>query len=101
MELEFFVKPGTDAAWFDYWVGERLKWYIKMGIKQENLKLSVHPKEDLAHYAKSCTDVTYNFPMGWGELEGIANRSDFDLQQHAKYSGKPLDYFDEETSLLM
>ncbi len=97
MELEFFVKPGTDAEWFDYWVKERLNWYKKLGIKEENLKLSVHPKEDLAHYAKSCTDVTYKFPMGWGELEGIANRSDFDLQQHAKHSGKALDYFDEET----
>jgi glycyl-tRNA synthetase len=97
MELEFFVKPGTDAEWFDYWVKERLNWYKKLGIKEENLKLSVHPKEDLAHYAKACTDVTYRFPMGWGELEGIANRSDFDLQQHAKHSGKPLDYFDEET----
>ena len=97
MELEFFVKPGTDAEWFDYWVKERLNWYKKLGIKEENLKLSVHPKEDLAHYAKACTDVTYKFPMGWGELEGIANRSDFDLQQHAKYSGKALDYFDEET----
>jgi glycyl-tRNA synthetase len=97
MELEFFVKPGTDAEWFDYWVSERLNWYVKLGIKKENLNLSVHPKEDLAHYAKSCTDVTYNFPMGWGELEGIANRSDFDLQQHVKHSGKSLDYFDEET----
>jgi glycyl-tRNA synthetase len=97
MELEFFVKPGTDAEWFDYWVKERLNWYKKLGIKEENLKLSVHPKEDLAHYAKACTDVTYKFPMGWGELEGIANRSDFDLQQHAKHSGKALDFFDEET----
>ncbi len=97
MELEFFVKPGTDAEWFNYWVNERFNWYMKLGIKKENLNLAVHPKEDLAHYAKSCTDVTYNFPMGWGELEGIANRSDFDLQQHAKHSGKTLDFFDEET----
>lgn len=97
MELEFFVKPGTDAEWFNYWVNERFNWYMKLGIKKKNLNLAVHPKEDLAHYAKSCTDVTYNFPMGWGELEGIANRSDFDLQQHAKFSGKTLDYFDEET----
>ncbi|MBN1366349.1 MAG: glycine--tRNA ligase [Dehalococcoidales bacterium] len=97
MELEFFVKPGTDTDWFNYWVNERFDWYCRLGIKKENLNLSVHPKEDLAHYAKSCTDVTYNFPMGWGELEGIANRSDFDLQQHAKHSGKTLDFFDEET----
>jgi len=97
MELEFFVKPGTDEEWFNYWVGARLNWYKTLGIKEENLKLHVHPKEDLAHYARGCSDVTYNFPMGWGELEGIANRTDFDLKQHAKASGKPLDYFDDET----
>ena len=97
MELEFFVKPGTDAEWFDYWVNERYNWYVNLGIRKENLNLAVHPKEDLAHYAKACTDVTYNFPMGWGELEGIANRSDFDLQQHTQFSGKTLDFFDEET----
>ncbi len=97
MELEFFVKPGTDEQWFDYWVNERLNWYKKLGIKPENLKLRVHEKEELAHYARACSDVNYKFPMGWGELEGIANRTDFDLQQHIKASGKSLDYFDEET----
>ena len=85
MELEFFVKPGTDMEWFDYWVKERLSWYKRLGIRDENLKLRVHEKEELAHYAKGCSDVTYKFPMGWGELEGIANRSDFDLQQHSKH----------------
>jgi glycyl-tRNA synthetase len=97
MELEFFVKPGTDDSWFDYWVKERWNWYKNLGIKEDNLKLHIHPKEDLAHYAKGCSDVTYRFPMGWGELEGIANRTDFDLKQHAIHSGKVLDYFDDET----
>ena len=97
MELEYFVKPGTDGEWFEYWVNERLNWYKRLGIREENLSIHVHPKEDLAHYAKSCSDVIYRFPMGWGELEGIANRSDFDLVQHSRASGKALDYFDDET----
>ena len=98
MELEFFVKPGTDMEWFDYWVNARMEWYIKLGIKPENLRLRPHPKEDLAHYALCCTDVEYRFPWNWGELEGIANRGDFDLKQHSKYSGKGLSYFDESIS---
>ncbi len=97
MELEFFVKPGTDMEWFDYWTGARLAWYIKLGIKPENLRLAPHPKEDLAHYARCCTDVEYQFPWNWGELEGIANRGDFDLKAHAKASGKGLSDFDEES----
>ncbi len=97
MEIEFFVKPGSDKEWFDYWLEERFNWYVKLGIKKENLKLRQHMKRELAHYAKACYDIDYLFPMGWAELEGIANRGDFDLVQHAKYSGKSLDYFDEET----
>ena len=97
MEIEFFVKPGTDKQWFDYWVEERLNWYVSLGIKKENLKLRQHAKEELAHYARECYDINYLFPMGWAELEGIANRGDFDLVQHAKFSGKSLSYFDEET----
>ena len=97
MELEFFVKPGTDMEWFDYWTGARLAWYVNLGIKPENLRLAPHPKEDLAHYARCCTDVEYRFPWNWGELEGIANRGDFDLKQHSKFSGKSLSYFDEES----
>ena len=97
MEIEFFVKPGTDKEWFDYWLEERFNWYVKLGIKKENLKLRQHMKRELAHYARACYDIDYLFPMGWSELEGIANRGDFDLVQHAKYSGKSLDYFDEET----
>ena len=97
MELEYFVKPGTDEHWLDYWVKERFNWYIKLGIREENLRLRQHSKEELAHYAKACYDVEYLFPMGWSELEGIANRSDYDLTQHAKYSGKDLSYYDGET----
>jgi glycyl-tRNA synthetase len=96
MEVEYFVKPGTDEKWLDYWVKERFDWYVKLGIKKENLRLRQHGKDELAHYAKDCYDVEYLFPMGWSELEGIANRSDFDLTQHAKCSGKELSYRDAE-----
>ena len=97
MEIEFFVKPDSAKQWFDYWVEERSNWYVKLGIKKENLRLREHGKEELAHYAKECSDIDYLFPMGWSELEGIANRGDFDLVKHAQSSGKGLDYFDEET----
>lgn len=96
MEMEYFVKPGTDAEWFDYWANERLNWYLKLGMKKENLRLRDHDQSELAHYARGCKDIEYLFPMGWSELEGIANRGDFDLGQHAKSSGKGLEYFDEE-----
>lgn len=95
MEIEYFVTPGEDKKWYDYWVNERLDWYVGLGIKKENLRLREHKKEELAHYAKSCHDIEYNFPFGWSELEGIANRTDFDLKQHSKLSGVELVYFDE------
>jgi len=98
MEIEFFVKPGTDKQWFDYWLKERLDWYLGLGIKEENLKLRQHAKGELAHYARECSDIDYLFPMGWSELEGIANRGDFDLVQHARDSGKGLSYLDEDTN---
>jgi glycyl-tRNA synthetase len=97
MEIEYFVKPGTDEKWFDSWLEERLKWYVKYGINREHLKLDEHPKEKLAHYARRCCDITYLFPFGWAELEGIANRGDYDLRQHSGASGKSLEYFDDET----
>lgn len=97
MELEYFVKPGTDDEWFKYWVDERFNWYQRIGIKPEHLRLREHTADELAHYAKGCYDIDFLFPMGWSELEGIANRSDFDLIQHAKHSGKGLTYFDEES----
>jgi len=96
MELEYFVKPGTDEKWLDYWVKERFDWYVKLGIEKENLRLRQHGKDELAHYARDCHDVEYLFPMGWSELEGIANRGDFDLGQHAKCSGRELSYYDAE-----
>ena len=97
MEIEFFVRPETDKQWFDYWVEERTNWYANLGIKRENLRLRPHSKEELAHYARECSDIDYLFPMGWAELEGIANRGDYDLVQHASSSGKSLTYYDEET----
>ena len=97
MEVEYFVKPGDDKHWFDYWVKERFNWYIDLGIKKENLRLRQHGKDELAHYAKDCYDIEYLFPMGWAELEGIANRGDYDLTQHAKFSGKDLSFHDNES----
>ncbi|AKG53734.1 glycyl-tRNA synthetase [Dehalogenimonas sp. WBC-2] len=97
MELEYFVKPGTDDEWHAHWLETRLNWYKSLGMKPENLMLRAHCKDELAHYAKACSDIQYLFPMGWSELEGIANRCDFDLKQHSLHSGKSLEYFDEET----
>ncbi|MBA7655914.1 Glycine--tRNA ligase [subsurface metagenome] len=97
LEIEFFVKPGSDQEWFDYWLKERFNWYTRLGIKEKKLRLRQHPQDELAHYARECYDIDYLFPMGWSELEGVANRGDFDLVQHQKHSGKNLDYFDEET----
>jgi len=100
MELEYFCQPKEADKFYDYWLKERLKWYSEvLGIKEENLRLRQHEKDELAHYAKACSDVEYNFPFaGWSELEGIANRQDFDLKQHAKYSGQDLNYVDEDNS---
>ncbi len=97
MEAEFFVKPGTDEEWFDYWLEERLNWYKKLGINREHLRLREHDKQELAHYSRRTVDINFLYPMGWSELEGIANRGDFDLTQHANFTGKDLSYFDEET----
>lgn len=97
MEIEYFVKPGTDDQWHERWITDRLEWYKSLGIRPENLRLHVHSQDELAHYAKACVDVEYRFPFGWSELEGIANRTDFDLKQHAQASGRDLTYFDEET----
>lgn len=96
MEIEFFVKPGTDDDWLQYWKQERFNWYLRYGMTKERLRLRQHDKDELAHYAKDCYDVEYQFPFGWSELEGIANRKDFDLTQHQTFSKKNLTYFDEE-----
>ena len=98
MELEYFVKPGEDEKIFKQWVTERVKWYIDgLGLDEKKLRVRPHKKEELAHYAKSCVDIEYKFPFGWGEIEGIANRTDFDLKQHQESSGVDLRYFEEET----
>ncbi|MDR2799360.1 MAG: glycine--tRNA ligase [Bifidobacteriaceae bacterium] len=98
MEMEFFVKPSDDEKWFDYWVNERLNCYSDLGIKKENLRLYEHPKEKLSHYSKKTIDIEYKFGFegsDWGELEGIANRTDFDLKTHSQHSNKELTYFDQ------
>ncbi len=98
MELEFFVKPGTDEEWHDYWLKERMAWFVDLGLREENLRLRPHEDDELSHYAKATYDIEYNFPqMGWSEIEGIANRTDFDLKAHAEHSGEDLSYFDAET----
>ena len=97
MEIEYFVKPQEADKKLEEWIGSRFSWYLNLGIKKENLRKRPHTKDELAHYAKACTDIEYNFPFGWSELEGIANRTDFDLREHAKFSGKDLKYFDEST----
>ncbi len=97
MEIEYFVRPEESEKHYEYWVQERYNWYLSLGIKKENLRLRPHDKGELAHYAKACSDIEYQFPFGWSELEGIANRSDFDLVQHSKFSGKELSYFDANT----
>ncbi|MBQ3050095.1 MAG: glycine--tRNA ligase [Oscillospiraceae bacterium] len=97
MELEFFCKPGTDLEWFEYWRGFCRDWLLSLGLKEENLRLRDHEPEELSHYSKATTDFEFVFPFGWGELWGIADRTDFDLTQHTQHSGKSLEYFDQET----
>jgi glycyl-tRNA synthetase len=97
MEMQFFVKPGTDDQYYEYWRSERMKWFSDLGMKQEKLRWHQHPMEKLAHYAKVAYDIEYLFPFGWGEIEGIHNRTDYDLSRHEQFSGKSLKYFDEES----
>lgn len=94
-EIEFFVKPGDDDKWFDFWLSEWERFFVDLGLKKENMRRLEHEKEKLAHYSKRTVDIEYKFPFGWAELAGVANRTDFDLSQHAKFSGKDLNYFDE------
>ena len=99
MEMEFFVEPGTDEEWHQYWIDTRFQWYVDLGIAKDNLRLYEHPKEKLSHYAKRTVDVEYRFDFPgseWGELEGIANRTNYDLSTHGKHSGQDLSYFDQE-----
>ncbi len=97
MEMQFFVKPGRDEEWFEYWKEQRIRWYDELGIRKENLRFHQHDENELAHYAAVAFDIEYNFPFGWKELEGIHNRTDFDLKRHMEYSGKDLQYFDDAT----
>ena len=97
MEMQYFVRPMEDEQWFEYWKEERMQWYSRLGIQKENLRFHAHGKDELAHYAKSAFDIEYEFPFGWQEIEGIHNRTDFDLQRHQEYSSKDMRYFDDET----
>ncbi len=101
MEMEFFVKPGTDEEWHQYWIDASYDWYRDLGIGEENLRLYEHPKEKLSHYSKRTVDIEYRFDFAggaWGELMGVANRTDFDLRTHSEHSGKDLSYFDQTTN---
>ncbi|MEW9548082.1 glycine--tRNA ligase [Nonomuraea sp. NPDC050783] len=100
MEMEFFVKPGTDEEWHQYWIDERYRWYSDLGISKDNLRLYEHPQDKLSHYSKRTVDIEYRFNFAgseWGELEGIANRTDFDLSAHSKASGVDLSFFEQDT----
>jgi glycyl-tRNA synthetase len=101
MEMEFFVEPGTDEQWHQTWIDERLGWYTDLGIAPDNLRLYEHPQEKLSHYSKRTVDIEYRYGLAggeWGELEGIANRTDFDLTTHSNHSGVDLSYFDQATN---
>jgi len=100
MEMEFFVKPGTDEQWHEYWLEQRWNWYVDLGLNPDDMRRLEHPKEKLSHYSKRTVDIEYRFQFGgseFGELEGIANRTDFDLKTHSEHSGKDLSYFEQET----
>ncbi|MDE3057104.1 MAG: glycine--tRNA ligase, partial [Bacteroidota bacterium] len=95
MEMQYFVKPGSEDKWFEYWREERLQWFLNLGMKREMLQW--HKHEKLAHYAKNAYDIEFQFPFGWGEVEGIHSRTDYDLSRHEEYSGKSMKYFDEQS----
>ncbi|MHB9041479.1 MAG: glycine--tRNA ligase, partial [Melioribacteraceae bacterium] len=97
MEMQYFCKPGTDKLHYDEWKERRINWFKSLGMTENKLRFHDHPKDKLAHYAKEATDIEYEFPFGWGEIEGIHNRTDFDLGRHQEFSGKNQQYFDEET----
>ncbi len=98
MELEYFVPPEEGQKWFEYWCEERMRWYLEYGIREDLLKLRQHEADELSHYSAGTADIEYLYPWGWGELEGIANRTDYDLTKHAEFSGKDLEYFDQENN---
>ena len=98
MEMEFFVPPAEADQWYEYWIKERYDWYVRLGIPPEQLRIRPHDVDELSHYSSGTSDVEFTFPWGWGELEGIANRGDYDLTQHANASGQKLEYFDQTTN---
>jgi glycyl-tRNA synthetase len=99
MEMEFFCKPGTDREWHEYWCRERLSWHVDdMGVRETNLRLRAHEQSELSHYSTATSDIEYHFPFGWGELEGVADRTDYDLKTHMEHSGRDLSYFDAQTN---
>ena len=97
MEMEFFCPPGEAGRWHEHWMKERMRWYTELGIRPANLTLREHGPDELSHYSSATSDIEYRFPMGYSELEGIANRGDFDLTQHARFSGEKLEYFDQQS----
>ena len=97
MEMEYFVPPGDAGKWFEYWTEERRRWYLELGVRESRLRLRPHTADELSHYSSQTSDLEYLFPIGWSELEGIANRGDFDLRQHSQYSGETLEYFDPQS----
>ncbi|HWX75229.1 MAG TPA: glycine--tRNA ligase, partial [Solirubrobacteraceae bacterium] len=97
MEMEYFVPPPDAERWFTYWLGERERWYVELGLRPDRLRLRAHDADELSHYSSATSDVEYLFPIGWSELEGIANRGDYDLARHAEFSGEKLEYFDQAT----
>jgi glycyl-tRNA synthetase len=97
MEMEFFVPPAEAEQWYRTWIGERERWYTELGIRPDHLRVRAHDADELSHYSSGTSDVEYLFPIGWSELEGVANRGDFDLTQHAKFSGEKLEYFDQQS----
>ena len=98
MEMEFFVPPDEGPQWYEYWKNERMAWFLNLGIKEEDIMLRPHEDDELSHYSTGTSDIEYRFPWGWGELEGVAQRTDFDLKAHAKHSGQDLTYFDPQTN---
>jgi glycyl-tRNA synthetase len=99
MEMEFFVPPDDAPAWFEYWVSERFRWYRDLGIPESMLRIRPHDADELSHYSAGTSDIEFEYPWGWGELEGVANRTDYDLTQHAKLSGEDLEFYDQEAGV--
>jgi glycyl-tRNA synthetase len=97
MEMEFFVPPGEAPRWHEYWCQERFRWFVDLGVPEDQLRLRPHDADELSHYSAATSDVEFDFPWGWGELEGIANRGDYDLTQHSRHSGEDLSFYDQET----